>query len=325
MRVFSVTEAGKFEFSERAIPELKTEEVLLKIKRLGYCGSDLNTWRGLNPMVSYPRIIGHEISGVIEKIGTDVPGDFRAGQLATVIPYTTCGKCAACRQGRANACRYNETYGVQRDGAFSEYLAVPWQKLLVKEKLTLDQLVMVEPISVGFHGVKRARVTENDTVAVFGCGMIGIGAVVGAASRNARVIAIDIDDNKLELARQSGATDIINSTTDNLHERLLELTGGHGPEVMIEAVGLPLTFRQAVEEVAFAGRVVYIGYAKKPVEYETKLFVQKELDILGSRNADKDDFEAVVNAIRSGRVSIDKLITIKVPFGEAGNALDDMV
>ena len=134
-------------------------------------------------------------------------------------------------------------------------------------------------------------------------------------------VAIDIDDSKLELARQSGATHIINSMAENLHERLLELTDGDGPEVMIEAVGLPLTFRQAVEEVAFTGRVVYIGYAKKPVEYETKLFVQKELDIMGSRNADLDDLEAVVDVIQTGRVSIEKLITMKVPFAEAGNAL----
>ena len=109
------------------------------------------------------------------------------GQFTTVIPYTTCGKCASCRQGRTNACRYNETLGVQRDGAFQEYLAVPWQKLLISENLTLDELVMVEPLSVGFHAVKRARVSENDTVAVFGCGMIGIGAIAGAAARNAHV------------------------------------------------------------------------------------------------------------------------------------------
>ena len=243
------------------------------------------------------------------------------GNSRLLFPDTTCGKCASCRQGRTNACRYNETLGVQRDGAFQEYLVVPWQKLLMSENLTLDELVMVEPLSVGFHAVKRARVSEKDTVAVFGCGMIGIGAIAGAAAKNANVIAIDIDDSKLELARQSGATHTINSMTEDLHERLQELTDGDGPEVMIEAVGLPLTFRQAVEEVAFTGRVVYIGYAKKPVEYETKLFVQKELDIMGSRNADLDDLEAVVDVIQTGRVPIEKLITKKVPFDDAGNAL----
>jgi threonine dehydrogenase-like Zn-dependent dehydrogenase len=177
---------------------------------------------------------------------------------------------------------------------------------------------------VGFHAVARGRIAADDTVLVFGAGMIGLGAISGAAlARNARVIAVDIDDDKLALAREAGAQEVINSRTENLHERILALTDGDGPQVVIEAVGSPATFRAAVDEVAFAGRVVYIGYAKEAVSYETKLFVMKELDILGSRNATMADFLAAMQLLESGRYPVRHTITRTVPFAEAGAALAD--
>jgi len=152
--------------------------------------------------------------------------------------------------------------------------------------------------------------------------MIGLGAIAGAALRKqAHVIAIDLDDQKLALAKKAGASEVINSQTENLHERLQQLTGGHGPDVVIEAVGAAATFVAAVDEVSFAGRVVYIGYAKQPAAYETKFFVMKELDILGSRNALPEDFENVIRVLESGRYPVAETITRVVPFAEAGTAL----
>jgi L-galactonate 5-dehydrogenase len=213
---------------------------------------------------------------------------------------------------------------VQRDGALTEFIAVPWQKLIRSEKLSLAEHALVEPLSVGFHAVERGRVTAADTVLVFGCGMIGLGAIAGAALlRGARVIAVDIDDAKLALARKAGAVEVINSRTEHLHERLQALTGGDGPGVVIEAVGLPATFRAAVDEVAFAGRVIYIGYAKENVAYETKYFVMKELDILGSRNATAQNFADVVRVLEAGRYPVADTLTRVVSFAEAGAALAD--
>ncbi len=321
MRALAINEPGKATIIDIEKPEPAANEVLLKMQYVGFCGSDLSTFRGMNPLVGYPRIPGHEIGATVEAVGSAVPDEFAIGTNVLVLPYTACGDCTSCQQGRTNCCQFNQTLGIQRDGAMSEYFAVPYEKLMSSPKLSLEGLALVEPLTVGFHAVDRARVTQTDTVAVFGCGAIGLGVIAGAATRGARVIAIDLDDTKLHLAIKCGAAYGINSGQQDLHDRLQELTDGQGPHVMVEAVGLPQTFRSAVEEVCFAGRVVYIGYAKAPVEYETKLFVMKELDILGSRNAMPKDFAAVKQMLEGGKFPISELITESVPLDSAVDAL----
>jgi len=324
MKTFLIEKPEAFSFGETKMPEVKAGEVLLKIERVGLCGSDLTTFRGLNPLVTYPRIPGHEIAATITEVSAGVPAHLKPGLLVTVVPYTTCGKCPSCRAKRPNACQFNQTLGVQRDGALTEFVAVPWQNILHSPQLTAQDYALVEPLSVGFHAVERGRVTAADTVAVFGAGMIGLGAIAGAALRKkARVIAIDLDDQKLALAKKAGAAEVVNSKTENLHERLQQLTNGEGPGVVIEAVGAAETFVAAVNEVCFTGRVVYIGYAKKSVAYETKFFVMKELDILGSRNALPEDFENVIRVLESGLYPVAETVTRVVPFAHAGAALQD--
>ena len=293
-------------------------EVLLQVKMVGMCGTDLNTYRGRNAMVTFPRVLGHEVAAVVVEGG----GDLAAGTLVTVSPYTSCGICPSCRRGRVNACQHNETMGVQRDGAMTEYISVPRSKLYVAN-LSLQELCLVEPLTVGFHAVARGRVTAEDTVAVFGCGAIGLGAIAGSAFRDAETIAIDMDDAKLEIARKAGAKHCINTAREDLHTRLADITGGQGPDVTIEAIGLPVTFRAAVEEVAFTGRVVYIGYAKEPVAYETRLFVQKELDILGSRNALPEDFRQVIHMLEAKRFPVEDTISAVVSMEEAARMLGE--
>jgi threonine dehydrogenase-like Zn-dependent dehydrogenase len=221
-----------------------------------------------------------------------------------------------------NACQFNETMGVQRDGAMTEYISIPAEKLYAA-KLSIRELCMVEPLTVGFHAAARGRVTAEDVVAVFGCGGVGLGAIASSAFRGAETIAIDMEDAKLEVAREAGAKHLIHAKNEDLHERLAAITGGRGPDVMIEAIGLPQTFRSAVEEVAFTGRVVYIGYAKEPVEYETRLFVQKELDILGSRNALPEDFRDVIRMLEAGRFPMEDAVSAVVPMGEAARLLGE--
>jgi len=323
MKTLFIESAGKTAFGERPQPEITPGEVLLKVKRIGYCGSDLNTFRGLNPMVTYPRIPGHEIAAEIIGCGASVPDSLQLGMLVTVLPYTACGECTACRSGRSNACRNNQTLGVQRDGGMTEFLAVPWEKIFVAPTLSELELALVEPLSVGFHAVDRGQVMAEDTVLVFGCGMIGLGAIAAAGlERKARVIAVDVDDAKLALAKECGATDLINSRTENLEKTVQALTNGDGVSVAIEAVGVPQTFQAAVQLAAFAGRVVYIGYAKEAVSYETKYFVMKELDIRGARNATKADFERVIRVLESGRYPSEKTVTHSVPFQQSGTILE---
>ncbi len=294
---------------ERALPQPASGEILLKLKYVGFCGSDLSTYLGKNPLVQYPRIPGHEISAVIEEIGENVPDTFSVGQLVTVVPYTNCGQCSSCKKKRFNACRYNQTLGVQRDGAMAEYISVPWQKVLKDEALTDLQLALVEPLTVGFHAIDNGKVTDIDTVMVFGCGMIGSGAIIRAKLRGATVIAVDIDDSKLEVAKELGATYTINSKDQNLHEELEKITNGDGPTVVIEAAGIPITYKAAIEEVAFAGRVVCIGYAGSEISFSTKLWVQKELEIMGSRNANPSDFEAVMKYLRESDLDESLLVS----------------
>lgn len=309
MKAIVIANEGIVEIIERNKPEVRDGEVLIKIKYVGFCGSDLNTFLGKNPMVKLPVIPGHEIGGVVDTVGENVSKHIKPGMTCTVNPYTSCGDCPSCRNGRFNACQFNQTFGVQRDGAMCEYISVPWQKVIVDEKIDSKGFALVEPMSVGFHAVSRAEVTDIDSVLVIGCGMIGIGAIIRASLRGARVIAMDIDNNKLHLAKRLGALYTINSKTENVHLRLREITNNDGPDVVIEAVGSPITYQTAIKEVAFTGRVVCIGYAKTNIDFETKLFVQKEIDIKGSRNAMPEDFRAVMEYFKHNTCPVDELIT----------------
>ena len=320
MRAFMIVNPGETALGDVSKPVPGPEDLLLRTRFIGLCGTDLNTFRGKNPMVTYPRIPGHEIAATIVDAGSQVPSQFQPGGDVTVSPYTSCGVCASCLRGRTNACLANQTLGVQRDGAMQEYFTVPWQKAFVANGLSLRELTLVEPLGVGFHTVTRGRVTNTDTVAVIGCGAVGLGAIAASAFRGANTIVIDVDDAKLAIARQAGAHHAINSRTQDVHQILQDLTNGHGPDVIVEAVGLPSTYRMAIEEVAFTGRVVYVGYAKEPVTYETKYFVQKELDILGSRNS-LDEFPDVIAMLLQGRFPVETTISKVVPLEAAGEAL----
>jgi 2-desacetyl-2-hydroxyethyl bacteriochlorophyllide A dehydrogenase len=314
MKAVTLEAPGKASLTEIQEPNAGAGEVLLQVRMIGLCGSDLNSYRGRNPLVSYPRVPGHEIAATVVEAGAN--SQWRPGTAVTLSPYTNCGRCASCLRGRPNACQFNETLGVQRDGALTQFIAVPAAKLY-SANLTLKELCMVEPLTVGFHAVARAQVAQGEVVAVFGCGGVGLGAVAGAAFRGATVIGVDLDDDKLSIARKAGAAHVINTKRDDLHARFLELTYGRGPDVAIEAIGLPMTYRAAVEEVAYAGRVVYIGWAKEPIAYETRPFVHKELDILGSRNALPENFREVIRMLEAHRFPVDEAVTHIVPISEA--------
>lgn len=324
MKAIEITAPRQVQIVRRDELSVGPCDVLLAIDYVGFCGSDLNTWRGRNALAKNPVVPGHEVSATIAATGADVPTSLRVGMAVTVDPYTGCGKCAACRRERSNACQHNETLGVQRDGAMQELLVMPWQKVIPAEGLQQRDIALVEPMSVGFHAVSRADITDTDVVMVIGCGMIGLGAIVRANLRGATVIAVDVDDEKLEVARHIGAAHTVNSRTENLHERLMQLTDGAGADVVIEAVGNPATQQQAIDAAAFTGRVVFIGYAPTDTTFSTKLFVQKELDIRGSRNAKPADFRAVIRFLQSHKeFPTEQLITRIVTMQQAAEALSE--
>jgi threonine dehydrogenase-like Zn-dependent dehydrogenase len=304
-------------------PEPAEGQVLLEVRKVGFCGSDLSTYLGRNPLIEYPIIPGHEIAATVLERGTGVPEHIVKGLSVTVVPYTSCGACSSCLRGRMNACENNQTLGVGRDGAVAEFLVVPWQKIVLGAGLSFSRLVLLEPMAVGFHAVDRGRVTDSDTVLVMGSGMIGMGALIRAKLRGALVIAADVDDDKLDVARSLGCDHGINVKARDLHEELTRITGGRGPDVIVEAVGNPETYRKAVEEVAFAGRVVCIGYAKDDAPLSTKLIVRKELDMFGSRNATALDFISVGKLLSASGSRFDSLISSEVPMNQAAEGLAD--
>ncbi|MDR2042603.1 MAG: zinc-binding alcohol dehydrogenase family protein [Tannerella sp.] len=324
MKAVQIIQPGEVKVIHLPLPGIKPGEVLVKINHTGFCGSDLNTYSGKNPMARLPVVPGHEISAEITERSEGVPEHIQPGRLCTVNPYTACGHCSSCRNGRPNACRYNQTLGVQRDGAMTEFMALPWEKIITDREHTLSKkaLALVEPLSVGFHAVSRAQVTDLDTVMIIGCGMIGLGALIRSHIRGARVIAVDVDESKLALAGQLGAAYTLCSGTEDIHARLQDLTNGAGPDVVIEAVGAPATYRMAVDEVSFTGRVACIGYAKTEIAFETKLFVQKEMDIRGARNALPEDFRAVMEYLGRGHCPEDALISGIYPPEQAQEALE---
>ncbi|HEY3755538.1 MAG TPA: zinc-binding alcohol dehydrogenase family protein [Opitutaceae bacterium] len=319
MKAFFIEAPGRFAFRDVARPQFGPQDILIQVNQVGFCGSDLKTFRGGNPLVQYPRIPGHEIAGTIAEIGSDVPDDYPVGQTATVLPYTACGLCAACRRQRHHACERNQTLGVQRDGAFTKFISVPYAKVL-PVKLGPAERALIEPLSVGFHAAARGEVSPGETVMVLGCGMIGLGAIAGARQRGATVIATDLEERKLRVARLAGAHHTLRSDRGEFAARLRSYAP-EGPDVVIEAVGLASTYRSAVQHVAYAGRVVFIGYTSGAVEFEAPLVVKKELDLRGSRNATGGDFHEVIRLLQSGMFPVVDTVTHFGRWEQAGDLL----
>ena len=320
MKAILLPGPGQVEIVDVPEPQLGPEDVLVEVRYVGLCGSDLGMYRGTFAIGSYPRIPGHEVSGTLLAKGEEVPDSIATGSRVTLWPYTECGVCPACRRGRPNTCQFNQTLGLQRDGALAERFAIHYSRVFSSDVLTLKELALVEPMSVGYHAANRGQVREVDSVLVIGCGTIGMGAVAASVRKGATVIVADIDEGKLQLAARFGTQHTINSIQADLLEEVARLTNGEGVDVAMEAVGLPQTFRQAVEAVCYAGRVVYVGYAKTEVCYDTTDFVRKELDIRGSRNALRV-FPAVVQMLEKRQQPFEELITRVYPVGQTAEAL----
>jgi threonine dehydrogenase-like Zn-dependent dehydrogenase len=309
MKALMIEAPGSAAVVERPEPSAGGE-VLVRVARAGLCGTDLSTFLGKNPLVTYPRVIGHEIAGIVVHAGGAL-SNVREGTAVAISPYKNCGACVACRRGRPNACRNNQTLGVQREGALAELVAVPAERLYTSAALDVDQLALVEPFSIGMHAVRRGRVTADDSVLVIGCGGVGAGAVAAAASRGARVLAVDLDEGKLQLARAFGAADARCSVDPSVTEWLADQTKGEGPDVVIEAVGSAETYRFAIEAVASCGRVVCLGWVQGDVAIEARHIVAKEVEILGSRNA-TDEFADVIALFESRAIDPLRLVTHRV-------------
>lgn len=300
-------------------PEVKEGEALLKILYCGICGADVASYTGNQPFTTYPRIPGHEFSAEIVSIPENDKG-LKAGDIVTANPYFNCGECYSCRRGFVNCCTDNKTMGVQRDGSFCEYVAMPVERIYQGRGLSAKELALVEPFTIGYHAVNRAPVKSTDKVLVVGAGPIGLFALISAINKGAEVYVADILDGRLQKALEFGAKGVINSAKTDIKEEAMKITGGDGFDCCIEACGQSVTFLNCIDCCAFAGNIILIGNGKKETTFLHSILLKKELNVYGSRNSYPTDFKDVIDLISSGKVDVLKMVSDIYPMDRADEA-----
>jgi 2-desacetyl-2-hydroxyethyl bacteriochlorophyllide A dehydrogenase len=315
MRVIVCEEPGRLAFKEQGKPEIKEGYAQIWIKRIGICGTDLHAFEGTQPYFSYPRVLGHELSG--ELVETGGAQGFQKGDIVTFIPYFNCGSCIACRSGKPNCCAKINVCGVHVDGGMAEYLNVPTYSLIYGEDLSYDELALVEPLAIGAHGVRRADVKPGEYVLVIGAGPIGLGGMEFARIAGGRVIAMDINAGRLKFCSDKLKVDhTINVSTENVMERLSEITNGDMPTVVIDATGSLNAINNGFNYMAHGARYVLVGLQKGEIKVSHPEFHKREATLMSSRNATREDFEHVISSIKKGLVQPANYITHRVRFDE---------
>ena len=318
MKAIVISEPNKIEIREIPMPVVKDGEALLKIKYVGICGADVASFTGNQPFTTYPRIPGHEFSAEIVEIPENDKG-LKVGDIVTCNPYFNCGTCYSCERGFVNCCTDNQTMGVQRDGAFCEYISMPVERIYNGRGLSAQELALIEPFSISQHAVSRAVIKETDNVLIIGAGPIGLFALLAAKQKCNKIVVADILDNRLALAREYGADAVINTKTQSLEAFTKEFTEGNGFDVCIEACGAPETFLGCIANAAFAANIILIGNGKRETNFVHSIILKKELNIHGSRNALKDDFINNIELVSSDSADVMKMVS---GIYDMQNALD---
>ena len=313
MKTLVCTQPGQFEYSSGEKPALAKAHAIIKIRRIGICGTDLHAFEGTQPFFEYPRILGHELAGELIEFD-DAPG-FELGEAVTFIPYFNCGHCIACRSGNPNCCSHIKVAGVHQHGGMVEYLSVPSYSLVHGEGLSFDELALVEPLAIGAHGVRRAEVRKGEFVLVVGAGPIGLGTMEFARIAGARVIALDINDNRLQFSKEKlKVTHTVNALSLNVTEQLSEITNGDMPTVVIDCTGSVKAINNAFQYMAHGARYVLIGLQKGDICFNHPEFHKREATLMSSRNATRADFEHVVVSMKKKQVDPTTYITHRVSF-----------
>lgn len=313
MKAIVCEQIEQFKLVEMQEPVVLAGEAIVRIKRIGICGTDLHAYKGNQPFFSYPRVLGHELSGYIEEIGDGVTG-LQAGDQVSIVPYMHCGICIACRNGSTNCCTDMKVLGVHTDGGMRELIAVPVSHLIKTEGLSLDEAAMLEPLSIGAHAVRRSELRAGETVLVIGAGPIGLGVMVLAKQAGATVIAMDINDERLAFCRKWAGVDHTVNALQQPKEQLAELTNGDMPTIVFDATGNARSMTDAFGLVAHSGKLVYVGLVKADISFHDPEFHKRELTLMGSRNATMEDFDTVREALRSGVIDIESYITHRADF-----------
>jgi len=314
MKTLVCIKPGVFEYREGDAPIAKPGHSILKIRRIGICGTDLHAFEGTQPYFEYPRILGHELAG--DLVDMDQAHGFVIGEAVTIIPYFNCGHCIACRNGKPNCCVTIKVCGVHVDGGMVEYLSVPSEFLVHGNGLGHDQLALVEPLAIGAHAVRRAGIQPGEFVLVVGAGPIGLGTMESARIAGGEVIAMDINESRLEFCRERlGVLHTVNATSfDSPLEQLRRITRGDMPTVVIDATGSRKAINDAFQYMAHGARYVLVGLQKGEIVFSHPEFHKREATLMSSRNATREDFDKVIDSMQRGLIDPTTYITHRVGF-----------
>jgi 2-desacetyl-2-hydroxyethyl bacteriochlorophyllide A dehydrogenase len=318
MKTLVCNSPGEFSYQHSDFPVVRENHAVIRVKNIGVCGTDLHAFEGKQPFFNYPRILGHELSGEI--IAVDGAPGFSAGDAVTFLPYFNCGVCIACRKGKTNCCTRMKVFGVHIDGGMAEYILVPSDKLVHAEGLSFEELALVEPLAIGAHAIRRAQISEADTVLVIGAGPIGLGIMEFARIAGAKVIALDINDARLKFCEKKiQVSHCLNGSTQNVMEELTRITQGDMPSVVIDATGNLKAINTAFEYLSHGGTYVLVGLQGGQISFSHPEFHKREATLMSSRNATRSDFEYVISCIKKGLVNPGNYITHRVGFSEVKN------
>lgn len=325
MKVLCCTEPGKMQIQQKPEPLLQPGHAIIQIKRVGVCGTDLHAYQGRQPFFSYPRIFGHELSGVITEVSGNT-GDFSTGDIVTVIPYYSCGTCIACINGKTNCCAQIQVLGVHIDGGLSEYISVPVQYLVKGEGLDYDALAIVEPFAIAAHAVERAAIVAGEFVLVMGAGPIGIAIVHLAAMAGASVIVMDTNEFRLNFWKPSVPhAYLLQPGKDDVLDQLKAITANNMPTVVIDATGNLQAINNGFGYMAHGGRYVLVGLQRDTIQFSHPEFHKREATLMSSRNATRRHFSSVIKAIKNGEIDANKYITHRVSFDTAEHSFNNWI
>jgi 2-desacetyl-2-hydroxyethyl bacteriochlorophyllide A dehydrogenase len=315
MKTLVCTTPGNFEYTTGQKPELTAAKAIIRIKRIGICGTDLHAFEGTQPFFNYPRILGHELAG--ELVEFDQAPGFQIGEAVTFIPYFNCGHCIACRSGKPNCCENIQVCGVHVDGGMREYLSVPSSSLLHGEGLSFDELALVEPLAIGAHGVRRADVKQGEFVLVVGAGPIGLATMEFARIAGGNVIAMDVNNDRLQFCKNKlNIPYVVNALDADIIDQVKQITNGDMPTVVIDCTGNLRAINNGIYYLAHGGRYVLIGLQKEAISFIHPEFHKRESTLMSSRNATREDFEHVIRSMEAGLVDPKTYITHHIPFNE---------
>jgi len=318
-----MTNPGKIEFREIARPTPANDEVLIQMKRIGVCGSDIHVYHGLHPYTSYPVVQGHEVAGVVAETGADVTG-FNPGDKVVFMPQVTCGVCYPCRHGMYHICDSLKVMGFQTNGAAQEFFAVNVANVLkLPESMSLDQAALIEPISVAVHSLSRAGSVDGQKVLVLGGGTIGnLVAQVAQASGAAAVLLTDVSAYKLDKARECGIQNVVNPYEEDLTQAILKYFGPDKADVIMECVGVQPTITQAIANARKGSTIVVVGVFGKKPEVDLGLVQDRELSLVGTLMYQKKDYERAIELVVSGKLRLDLMVTQRFDFKQYPQAYE---